>query len=64
MFGAISEIGITELELLNMQGQQQLSIKFLEADVPFDISSLTAGTYILRYRNQEGLLRTSQLLIQ
>jgi len=64
MFGAISEIGITELELLNMQGQQQLSIKFLEADVPFDVSSLTAGAYILRYRNQEGLLRTSQLLIQ
>ena len=55
---------VTELELLNMQGQQQLSIKFLEADVPFDISSITAGTYILRYRNQEGLLRTSQLLIQ
>ena len=55
---------VTELELLNMQGQQQLSIKFLEADVPFDVSSLTAGTYILRYRNQEGLLRTSQLLIQ
>lgn len=55
---------VTELELLNMQGQQQLSIKFLEADVPFDISSLTAGTYILRYRNQEGLLHTSQLLIQ
>ncbi|MDA8629715.1 T9SS type A sorting domain-containing protein [Bacteroidia bacterium] len=55
---------VTELELLNMQGQQQLSIKFLEADVPFDVSSLTAGTYILRYRNQEGLLSTSQLLIQ
>lgn len=55
---------VTDLELLNMQGQHQLSIKFLEADVPFDISSLTAGTYILSYRNQEGLLRTSQLLIQ
>ncbi|MDA9213991.1 T9SS type A sorting domain-containing protein [Bacteroidia bacterium] len=55
---------VTDLELLNMQGQHQLSIKFLEADVPFDVSSLTAGTYILRYRNQEGLLSTSQLLIQ
>jgi hypothetical protein len=55
---------VTELEILNIQGQQLLSATILEAETPFNVSSLTAGTYIIRYRNQQGLIRSSQLLIQ
>jgi hypothetical protein len=55
---------VTELKITNMQGQQQLSVEFLQADAAFDISSLTPGTYILRYRNKQGLLRTSRLLVR
>ena len=55
---------VTELKIINMQGQQQLSAEFLEADAAFDISSLTPGAYILRYRNKQGLVRASRLLVR
>ncbi len=55
---------VTELKIINMQGQQQLSIEFLEADAAFDISSLTPGAYILHYRNKQGLVRASRLLVR
>ncbi|MEC8693242.1 MAG: T9SS type A sorting domain-containing protein [Bacteroidota bacterium] len=55
---------VTELKIINMQGQQQLSVEFLQADAAFDISSLTPGTYILRYRNKQGLVRASRLLVR
>lgn len=65
---AVNRVYFTEkvikLDILNMQGQRQLSADFLQAKTPLDVSSLTAGTYIIRYINQQGMMRSSQLLIQ